>query len=102
MIALVRSGGRLQKVFITSSGRPGLRTPVGKHRIYKQERGVNSLAEYNMSYFKGICGIHGYFVVPTYPHSHCCLRVPIADSGEIRNFAHIGTLVDVFYRRKAT
>jgi hypothetical protein len=102
VIALVKAGGKLKAVYITSSGRPALKTPTGVHRVYKQERGINSLSEYNMSYFAGICGIHGYYVVPTFPHSHCCLRVPIADSGTIRNFVTIGMAVDVFYRRRAT
>jgi peptidoglycan hydrolase-like protein with peptidoglycan-binding domain len=102
VIALVNPGGQLDSVYITSSGRPALKTPVGVHRVYKQERGVNYEGEYNMSFFKGICGVHGYFVVPTFPHSHCCLRVPIADSARIRDFITLGMAVDIFYRRSAT
>lgn len=98
VLALVNPRGRVFRVYITSSGRPGLRTPVGHHRIYKKQPGTNAEAQVNTSYFKGICGIHGYFVVPTFPHSHCCLRVPIPDSRYIMDWTRIGMYVDVFYR----
>lgn len=55
-----------------------------------------------MSYFKGICGIHGYFVVSTYADSHCCLRVPLANALAVRDFLHVGDGVLTFRRSRAT
>jgi hypothetical protein len=104
VVALVNPGGRVHRVFITSSGRAGLRTPTGNFRVFRQHWGWQGgmLDGSYFAYSGGYtCGVHGYPWVPTYPQSHCCLRVPVADSRAIRRWIRIGTRVDVFYRRHA-
>lgn len=101
VLALVERGGRVHRIYPMSSGRPGLRTPTGTFRVFSHHWGWRG-GMLDGSYFvrsQGYtCGIHGYPWVPTYPASHCCLRVPIADAHHIRWWVHLGTVVDVYYR----
>jgi peptidoglycan hydrolase-like protein with peptidoglycan-binding domain len=101
--ALVGRGGRVYRVYTTSSGRPGLLTPTGVHRFYQKSAGWNSSGMLDSAYFtypsgpRTACAIHGYFVVPTWNASHCCFRVPIPDARPIFNWVHVGQLIRVYY-----
>ena len=101
VLALVEPGGRVHRIYPISSGRPGLRTPTGTFRVFSHHWGWRG-GMLDGSYFvhsQGFtCGIHGYPWVPTYPASHCCLRVPIPDAHHIRWWVHLGTVVDVYHR----
>jgi lipoprotein-anchoring transpeptidase ErfK/SrfK len=48
------------------------------------------------NYFVSGYAIHGYAEVPTYPASHGCLRLPIADAAPVYRWVHLGTAVDVY------
>ena len=96
VLALVNRGGSVFKVYETSSGRPGLLTPAGTHRIWRKQAGW-AHGQLHSAYFTSGCAIHGYFVVPTTNWSHCCLRVPIPDSWFIFTHVHIGERVYIYY-----
>ncbi len=103
VLALVAPGGRVFKIYMTSSGRPSLRTPTGVHRFWRKERGWNSEGMLDSSYFthasgpRTDCAIHGYPDVPTWNASHCCFRVPIPDARKIFNRVRIGERIYVYY-----
>jgi peptidoglycan hydrolase-like protein with peptidoglycan-binding domain len=103
VLALVGRGGRVYRVYTTSSGRPGLETPTGAHRFYQKSAGWNSSGMLDSSYFtypsgpRTACAIHGYFVVPTWNASHCCFRVAIPDARPIFNWVRVGELIHVYY-----
>ena len=42
------------------------------------------------------CAIHGYFAVPTYPYSHCCLRVGLWDALYIHRWVRLGERVYIY------
>ena len=105
VLALVEPGGRVASVYHTSSGRPRFATPLGAHRFWKKEPGLNSREMLHTVYFthdkttkptRPACGIHGYFAVPTLPYSHCCFRVPLADALYIHRWVRIGERIHVY------
>jgi peptidoglycan hydrolase-like protein with peptidoglycan-binding domain len=69
--------GRVTGTLDTSTGRPGLETPVGRFSIYTQVNSASYDGMYRPKYFYAPRGlaIHGYSSVPTYPYSHGCARV---------------------------
>jgi lipoprotein-anchoring transpeptidase ErfK/SrfK len=103
VLALVDRGGEVFRVYMTSSGRPGLRTPTGTHRFYRKSAGWNSSGMLDSAYFthpggpRTACAIHGYFVVPTWNASHCCFRVPIPDARLVFDWVRIGQRIHVYY-----
>ncbi len=108
VLALVGANGGLVGVYHTSTGRPGYRTPRGSFRFWRQELGENSRGMVDSSFFsytqqktktrayRPACAIHGYFVVPTIPRSHCCFRVDNADARQIRLWIRLGDRFDIF------
>lgn len=105
VLALVEPGGRVFRVYHTSSGRPRFKTPLGVHRFWRKEPGLNDRMMLHTVYFthdkktkptRPACGIHGYFAVPTYPNSHCCLRVPLADALFIHRWVRLGERIYVY------
>lgn len=105
VLALVESGGKVFGVFHSSSGRPGLRTPLGAFRFWRKEPGLNDREMLDSVYFthdktskptRPACAIHGYFAVPTYPYSHCCLRVGLWDALFIQRWVHLGERVYIY------
>jgi hypothetical protein len=103
VLALVGPGGRVFRVYHTSSGRPQFKTPPGVHTFYKKEPGLNSRSMLHTVYFthqvRGVrpaCGIHGYFAVPTIAYSHCCFRVLLADAWFIHSWIHLGEKLYVY------
>lgn len=103
VLALVNRGGRVFKVYMTSSGRNGLNTPAGVHTFWRKEAGWNSSGMLDSAYFthasgpRTDCAIHGYFVVPIWNASHCCFRVPVADARKIFNWVRIGQRIYVYH-----
>ena len=101
VVALVNAGGRVQRVYVTSSGRPGLRTPSGSFRVYRHHWGWRG-GMLDGSYFAhprgypSTCGVHGYPWVPTYPASHCCLRVPIPNAWSIYSWINLGDRIFIY------
>jgi peptidoglycan hydrolase-like protein with peptidoglycan-binding domain len=97
VLALIGRGGRVERIYPTSSGAPATPTILGSFRVYSKAAGTNSLGMFMSSYFIRGYAIHGYPSVPPYPASHGCLRVPMADAVSIFNWIHYGTRVDTYY-----
>jgi peptidoglycan hydrolase-like protein with peptidoglycan-binding domain len=95
IVALVGKGGRLQRVYTTSSGAPITPTVIGRFRVYRQDAGTNALGMVHSSYFIRGYAVHGYVSVPTYPASHGCLRVPVPDAWDIFRWLDRGDVVIV-------
>jgi hypothetical protein len=98
VLALIAARGRVVAVYPMSSGKPSTPTAPGFFRVYLKTPGVNSEGMVDSNYFNGGDAIHGYPVVPAYPASHGCLRVPIPDAPAIYAWIRIGTPVDVYFR----
>jgi lipoprotein-anchoring transpeptidase ErfK/SrfK len=95
VIALIR-GGRVERIYPTSSGTPATPTILGSYRVYSKSPGYNAKAMYFSSYFIRGFAIHGYASVPIFAASHGCLRVPIPDAVPIYNWLRVGNIVDVY------
>jgi hypothetical protein len=98
VLALINPGGKVYKIYHTSSGAPATPTVRGSFRVYLKTPGTNAKGMVHSSYFIRGYAIHGYASVPTYPASHGCFRVPIPDASFIYNWVRMGTPVDVYYR----
>ncbi len=96
VVALIGAGGRVERIYPTSSGAPGTPTILGSFRIYRKDYGTNALGMVDAAYFIRGYAIHGYNSVPTYNASHGCLRVPVPDARSISNWVRYGTRVDTY------
>ena len=105
VLALVNPGGRVYRVFHSSSGRPRFRTPLGVFTFWRKEPGLNDRGMLHSVYFthdktskptRPACAVHGYFAVPTYANSHCCLRVGLWDALFIHRWIHLGERVYIY------
>jgi hypothetical protein len=96
VLALI-DGGKVQRIYTTSSGKPSTPTVLGNFRFYWKDWGTNSEGMVDSNYFIRGYAIHGYASVPTYPASHGCLRVPISDAAAIYDWVHVGDQIDVYY-----
>jgi len=104
VLALVEGNGRT-RVYHSSSGRPAFRTPLGTFTFWRKEPGLNDRGMLDSVYFthdkktkptRPACAIHGYFAVPTYPYSHCCLRVGEWDALSIYRWLRLGERVHIY------
>jgi peptidoglycan hydrolase-like protein with peptidoglycan-binding domain len=86
-------GGKVQRIYHTSTGAPATPTVRGKFRVYRKDPGTNALGMVDSVYFIRGYAIHGYKSVPPYNASHGCLRVPIANAREIYNWLQLGNVV---------
>ncbi len=92
VLALIE-GGKVQRIYHTSSGAPATPTVRGKFRVYMKTPGYNAKAMLDSSYFIRGYAIHGYASVPPYNASHGCLRLPLANAREVYNWLRIGDVV---------
>jgi peptidoglycan hydrolase-like protein with peptidoglycan-binding domain len=92
VLALIE-GGKVQRIYHTSSGAPATPTIRGKFRVYLKTPGTNAKGMVDSSYFIRGYAIHGYASVPPYNASHGCLRVPIANARAIYDWLRIGDVV---------
>jgi hypothetical protein len=97
-LALIGEGGKVERIYPMSSGKPSTPTVLGFYRIYRKDHGTNALGMVDASYFHNGYAIHGYAQVPIFPASHGCLRVPVPDARSISDWGRHGTIVDVYYR----
>jgi peptidoglycan hydrolase-like protein with peptidoglycan-binding domain len=95
VIALA-SGGKVERIYPMSSGKPSTPTIIGSFRVYTKSPGYNAKGMYFSNYFIRGFAIHGYAEVPIFAASHGCLRVPIPDAISIYNWLRIGNIVDVY------
>ena len=96
VVALIGAGGKVERIYPTSSGAPSTPTILGSFRIYKKDRGTNALGMVHAAYFAGGYALHGYRSVPTYNASHGCLRLPVPDALSIFRWVRYGTRVDTY------
>jgi peptidoglycan hydrolase-like protein with peptidoglycan-binding domain len=96
VLAEIEPGGRVYKIYTTSSGKPSTPTVIGRFQVYEKSFGENSEGMVDANYFIRGYAIHGYAEVPTYAASHGCLRVPIPDAPAIYAWVRTGTPVDVY------
>jgi peptidoglycan hydrolase-like protein with peptidoglycan-binding domain len=97
VLAEIEPGGRVRRIYTTSSGKPSTPTVIGRFRVYSKTPGTNSEGMVDSNYFIRGYAIHGYAEVPTYAASHGCLRVPIPDAAAIYGWVQTGDPVDVYY-----
>jgi hypothetical protein len=95
VLALAR-GGRAERVYHASSGKPSTPTLFGTFRFYRKQPGTNSHGMVDTAYFIRGYAIHGYRSVPTHPASHGCLRVPIPNSRSIMDAVTLGERIFVY------
>lgn len=98
VLALIGAGGKVERLYPMSSGKPSTPTVLGSFRVYSKTPGTNDHGMVYSNYFIRGYAIHGYIDVPPYAASHGCLRVPIPDAIPIYNWVRYGTPVDVYYR----
>ena len=96
VLALVNRGGKVHRVYHTSTGAPATPTVIGRFRTYRKSPGTNALGMVHSSYFIRGYAIHGYASVPPYNASHGCLRVPIPNAWSIYEWVRMGTVVRVY------
>ena len=96
VLALIGRGGKVERIYTTSSGTAVTPTVLGRFKVYMRTPGTNSKGMVHSSYFIGGYAIHGYASVPTFPASHGCLRVPVPNALSIYNWLNIGDRVDVY------
>jgi lipoprotein-anchoring transpeptidase ErfK/SrfK len=95
VIALIQ-GGKVQRIYPVSSGKPSTPTILGSFHVYSKSPGYNAKGMYFSNYFIRGFAVHGYAEVPVFAASHGCLRVPLPDAISIYNWLKIGNIVDVY------
>jgi lipoprotein-anchoring transpeptidase ErfK/SrfK len=95
VIALIQ-GGKVQRIYPMSSGKPSTPTILGSFHVYSKSPGYNAKGMYFSNYFIRGFAVHGYAEVPVFAASHGCLRVPIPDAISIYRWLRIGNIVDVY------
>ena len=96
VLVLIGSGGKVQRIYPTSTGTGGTPTILGTYRVYRKDPGTNAKGMVASSYFIRGYAIHGYHSVPIFNASHGCLRVPIPDAYPIFSWIQMGTIVDTY------
>ena len=95
-VVVLIDGGKVQRIYHMSSGKPSTPTVLGSFHVYRKSPGTNSHGMVHSSYFIGGYAIHGYADVPPYAASHGCLRVPIPNAWSIYTWVRMGDIVDVY------
>jgi hypothetical protein len=93
VVALINPGGKVYRIYTTSSGAPATPTVLGHYRVYLKTPGTNAKGMVHSSYFIRGYAIHGYASVPPYNASHGCLRVPIMSARTIYDWLRVGDVV---------
>jgi peptidoglycan hydrolase-like protein with peptidoglycan-binding domain len=96
VIALIGTGGKVERIYPTSSGKPSTPTILGSFRFYSKTPGTNAKGMVFSNYFIRGYAIHGYAEVPAYAASHGCLRVPVPDAVPIFRWVRLGERMDVY------
>ena len=98
-VLLVARGNEAVRAVHTSTGFSG-RTPAGAFRVYRKER-LSWSVPFGVwmpyaAYFTGGIATHEYPVVPSYPASHGCVRLPAGEAERVYRLVDVGTPVLVF------
>lgn len=90
-----------QELFVTkiSTGRKGFQTPTGTFAITNKYRNwTSTLYDASMPFFQRFsCGDFGFHqgVVPGYPASHGCIRVPAGNASRLFALTELGDRVEI-------
>ena len=95
-VLVLARGGRVERIYHTSSGTAATPTVRGSFRFYRKQPGTNAKGMVHSNYFIRGYAIHGYKSVPTHPASHGCLRVPIPNAKSIDNWIRVGDRIFVY------
>ena len=95
-VIVLAEGGKVQRIYPASSGKPSTPTIQGSFRVYSKVPGYNAKAMFYSNFFIRGFAIHGYASVPVFAASHGCLRVPNPDAISIYRWIKIGDIVDVY------
>ena len=95
----VLDAGKLIKTGRVSTGKPGHTTPAGRFTIHAKYTSVKSQRydarmPYAMFFIGSLYAIH-QGVVPGYPASHGCVRVPEKDARYLFSTIPIGSIVSI-------
>jgi lipoprotein-anchoring transpeptidase ErfK/SrfK len=99
-VTLLVDNGHVVRAVHSSSGKPGYTTPAGSYSVFRKES--NSWSHpYGVwlpyaSYFNGGIALHSYSVVPAYPASHGCIRIPAPEAAFVYRFAAYHTPIAVY------
>jgi len=99
VLYVVRNGEVAQILPVSTAGLPGRFTPVGTFAVYRKVLGNDPSplgTLFDPSYFTGGYAIHGNPVVPPYPASHGCVRVPMWAAPLVYDELPYGAVVDVY------
>ncbi|HET9013691.1 MAG TPA: L,D-transpeptidase [Gemmatimonadaceae bacterium] len=95
-VLVLASGGRAQRIYHASSGKPSTPTVFGTFHFYRKQPGTNSHGMVYSNYFIRGYAIHGYASVPNYAASHGCIRVPIPNAVSIYRWVNLGNPIFVY------
>jgi lipoprotein-anchoring transpeptidase ErfK/SrfK len=95
-VLVLARGGRAERIYHASSGKPSTPTVFGTFRFYRKQPGTNSHGMVYSSYFIRGYAIHGYSSVPNYAASHGCIRVPIPNAVSIYRWVGLGNTIFVY------
>ena len=98
-VLLLVENGQVVRAVHTSTGFGG-RTPAGTFHVYRKEQ-LSWSVPFKVwmpwaSYFTGGIAMHSYPIVPAYPASHGCVRLPAPEAQQVYAFAGQGTPVYVY------
>lgn len=96
VLALIGEGGKVERIYPTSTGAPATPTILGSFRVYMKTPGTNAKGMVHSSYFIRGYAIHGFASVPLFNASHGCLRVPVPEALSIFRWIRYGTRVDTY------
>ncbi len=97
--SLIKNGATVMSTQI-SSGRSGFSTPTGQYVVTDKHRShMSTIYKVKMPYFMRLSyrdfGLH-QGVVPDYPASHGCIRVPSSNIARLFQQVPVGTLVSIY------
>jgi hypothetical protein len=95
-VLVLARGGRAEKIYHASSGKPSTPTVFGTFHFYRKQPGTNAHGMVFSNYFVGGYAIHGYASVPSYAASHGCIRVPIPNAVGIYRWVKLGNPIFVY------
>ncbi len=87
----------ITNILHVSTGKPSTPTPDGTFFVYSKCPCLTPLGLYYPSFFDGQRALHGYVVVPTYPASHGCVRIPYWNAQWVYAIAPYGTPVVIYH-----
>jgi hypothetical protein len=95
-VLVLASGGKPERIYHASSGKPSTPTVFGTFSFYRKQPGTNSHGMVDSDYFIRGYAVHGYAEVPTYAASHGCIRVPIPNAASIYGWINLGDRIFVY------